>query len=120
MKEEAAVMVNENGLVVTKNFDSLSERKKHQLILGILLEYNNELASDSDQDEKDALEQKRLSSIIKKSKENRELQNIRKERADRKKRKERMLTERNGVLKVAKRMGLDLTNEIKKLKEIAL
>lgn len=119
IQKSTAVMVGEKGIVpLPNNFDKLSERKQKNLIMGILIEYNNEIASDAELDNVESVEQRKLTFMIKNSKEGRALERIRKAKADRKKRKEMLLIERNGVLKVVKRMGLEITEELKKLKEV--
>lgn len=112
-------MVSEKGIVpLPDNFDKMSERKQKNLIMGILIEYNNEIASDAELDNVESVEQRKLTSMIKNSKEGRQLDKIRKARSDRKRRKEMLLIERNGVLKVVKRMGIEIAEELKKLKEV--
>lgn len=117
--QRTAVMVSEKGIVpLPSNFDKLSERKQKAVIVGILAEYNNEIASDAELDNVEAVEQRKLTLMISNSKEGRALDKLKKARAERKKRKEMLLIERNGVLKVAKRMGLEMAEELKKLKEV--
>lgn len=119
IQSQTAVMVGEKGIVpLPSNFDKLSERKQKNLIMGILIEYNNEIASDAELDNVETVEQRKLTLMIKNSKQGQELERLRKARADRKRRKEMLLIERNGVLKVVKRMGIEITEELKKLKEV--
>jgi hypothetical protein len=118
-KVSTSVMIGEKGIVnLPGNFDKMSERRQKNLIVGILIEYNSEIAGDVELDSKESLEQRQLSAVIKNSKEGRRLEALRRARQERKNRKEQLLIERNGVLKVAKRMGLEMTEELKKLKEI--
>lgn len=112
-------MVSEKGIVqLPDNFEKLAVKKQKNLIVGILIEYNNEIASDAELDSVEAIEQKKLFLMIKNSKEGRRLEQLRKAKAERKHKKEMLLIERNGVLKVAKKMGVEMSEELKKLKEI--
>ena len=112
-------MVGEKGIIpLPNNFDKMSERKQKNIIFGVLVEYNNSISTDVELDDSEAKEQRKLTALIKNSKEGKRLDALRKARADRKKQREMLLIERNGVLKVAKRMGLEITAELKRLKEI--
>ena len=112
-------MVSEKGIVaLPNNFEKLSEKKQKNTVIAVLIEYNQEIATGAELDSAESKEHKALSMLIKNSKEGRRLEVLKKGKTERKKLKERLLLERNGVLKLAKRMGLDITEELKKLNQI--
>lgn len=113
-----AVVVGKNGSILPKNFDSLSEKKQKGIILSELAEAQSEICNIVDDEERAKQEIKSLQTLLKSSKEFKRLNELKKSNKTSRVRVNQLLSERNGILKVAKKMGLDIKEELKKIKAI--
>ena len=105
--------------VLPKNFDSLNYSQQKKVISTELLEMNMQLAN-IDQEEEELKERARaLKVVIEGSKEFKALVKIRKQVKSGKDEKQLILSERNGVLKISKRFGIDMTAEVKNMKQLS-
>ena len=111
-------VVSQNGSVLPKNFDSLSEKKQKNIIIGELVEIQNLICSLVELSNENKAEIKKLTQIIKSSKEFKRVMDLKKDNKTSEKTISISLSERNGILKVAQKMGLDMKEEVKRIKEV--
>lgn len=116
--EISAKAVSQNGNILPKNFNNLSEKRQKNVILSELAEAQSEICNMVDVEEEAKQEIKRINALLKTSKEFKRMTELKKQTKMSKQRVSQLLSERQGILKIASKMGLDLKEELRKLKSI--
>ncbi len=110
--------VGESGLVLHQNFENLSTKKQKDLIVTALHDTQIQLVQTLDEVKELELQAKKLNAMITRSKEMKQLKEIRAQIKQGKKVVDNTLAERNGMLHLTKKLGLNLTNEVNQMKQI--
>lgn len=100
------------------NFERMSEKKQKAIIVGFVAEMNNEISNIDSGFEETQRKIKALKRKIENSAEGKELRKLMNGKSDDGKRKQYIMLERQGALRLARKLGFDVGEEIKKLKEL--
>lgn len=101
-----------------KNFDKLPERRQKALIVAIIQEQQMEIADAITQYKKMEVIVKAITSRIRMSKEYRELNELKKQIKKLKDAEDAMIDMRSGMLKLSKKMGFDVHQEVSRIKQL--
>lgn len=111
--------ISENGnIVLPKNFDSLSIKKQKALVVEAFRDNLIAINDIIEQLQKTREESKILNQRIKQSKEGRELTKMKKDVKQCANLLQTLEAERMGMLRITKKLGFDITTELKKMKLI--
>ena len=99
--------VGESGLVLHQNFENLSTKKQKDLIVTALHDTQIQLVQTLDEVKELELQAKKLNAMITRSKEMKQLKEIRAQIKQGKKVVDNTLAERNGMLHLTKKLGLN-------------
>ena len=115
---EISSVVTQNGNGLPKNFNNLPEKRQKNIILSELADAQSEICNIVESEEDAKSEVKKITTLLKTSKEFKRIKELKAQSKQSKQRVSQLLSERNGILKIAAKMGLDLKEELKKLKAI--
>ena len=101
-----------------ENFESLSVTKQKDVIVSALQESQIQVVQMFDAIKDIEIKAKKLNDLVNHSKEMKELKALRTLIKEQKKMVEYILAERNGMLRLTKKIGFDVTKEMKKLKQV--
>lgn len=117
---QVQTLISADGALVElpKNFDKLPERRQKALIVAIIQEQQMEIADTITQYKKSEVIVKALTSRIRMSKEYRELNELKKQIKKLKDAEDAMIDMRSGMLKLSKKLGFDVHQEVSRIKEL--
>ena len=116
MKNDQLV-VTENGSLT--GLEKVSERKQKAIITSEIATNANEIVKLAEQVEQAKIKMRELKAFLRKSKEWREAVNLKAAIKDAQKRGELLSVERSGMLRLAKKLGFDIEEEIRNIKKIS-
>jgi hypothetical protein len=116
MKNDQLV-VTENGSLA--GLEKVSERKQKAIITSEIATNANEIVKLAEQVEQAKIKMRELKAFLRKSKEWREAVNLKAAIKDAQKRGELLSVERSGMLRLAKKLGFDIEEEIRNIKKIS-
>jgi CHASE2 domain-containing sensor protein len=116
MKNDQLV-VTENGSLA--GIEKVSERKQKAIITSEIASNANEIVKLAEQVEQAKIKMRELKAFLRKSKEWKEAVNLKAAIKDAQKRGELLSVERSGMLRLAKKLGFDIEEEIRNIKKIS-
>ena len=116
MKNDQLVVTESGSLT---GLEKVSERKQKAIITSEIATNANEIVKLAEQVEQAKLKMRELKAFLRKSKEWREAVNLKAAIKDAQKRGELLSVERSGMLRLAKKLGFDIEEEIRNIKKIS-
>ena len=116
LEEPGSFVITETGIV--PGFDKLSEKKQKVIIVSEIATTANEICKSTDDIQSAQLRIKEINSFLRRTKEFKELVNLKSAIKDSKKKNQLLSQERAGMLRLAKKLGFDIEAEIKNIKRL--
>jgi hypothetical protein len=114
MNQLSAGYIDKNGLMtLPNNIENLSTKKQKDVVLALCLEEQKLLLDTMSEMESDKIELKRINALIKASKEGKNMLSARERLRQGKNRMTAIIEQRNGVMSLAARLGIDVTKELR-------